>query len=580
MEALCNIVDKILDRVDDSQPARIEKWREITTTAGFKRTGEVEFWSPYTNQAFSAPLLLNIGYLLSLATTRLDAMGDHLWSLQCDVAYVRRHIKVLFDTEIYKRARVTETGSLLASYICKEVYSYYWWRWVEIECRHVDEVHKRFRDSTYPGQPLPVRYDRALGALELLLVNQVIYRTKSLEELLPYTPGLSKHWSLQRDAGLPQGTARLTRNTASNTKESLAEDPLDWCLIQILGKPDEQTHFDHAMLFAFLHNHLSTTSSKEKVRLDEVIYQKLSDISTCHEMLVAVRLHRPQNKARVIEEAVESENREGWKGLQLDPPGLSWKALEKVGSALVENFYREKAPSGPKNTGWLRRSQAIRAALEKFWASMRGIIRLGFDRSAFSPREIDSLLEIISANLTPEYLDIVRSEEQMVLTKAESTDETPPLQFLDDAESGWKSKFTVAPPRQKTKTRAEKHPNEPHAHAERPDPDPESHEMTAAIIPITKRAFDVVALMFPSKEETSRSLDWDNFVHAMTDVGFTARSNGGSAVLFERNSELGGKIVFHKPHPVAKIDPIMLRSMGKRMAKWFGWSRELFTTTP
>ncbi len=76
--------------------------------------------------------------------------------------------------------------------------------------------------------------------------------------------------------------------------------------------------------------------------------------------------------------------------------------------------------------------------------------------------------------------------------------------------------------------------------------------------------------------DVSKSVEWNDFIHAMADVGFTARSNGGSAVLFERNPQLGGKIVFHKPHPVTKIDAIMLRSMGKRMTKWFGWSRELF----
>jgi hypothetical protein len=579
MEVLCNVVDKILDGVDESQPARIEKWRELTTASGFKRTGEVEFWSRYTNQAFSAPPLLDIGYLLSLAETRLDAMGDHLWSLQCDVAYMRRHIKILFNTEIYRRTQITEAGKLLASDICMEVFSYYWWRWIEIECRHIEQVHKRFRDSTYPGQPLPVSYDRALGALELLLVNQVIYRTESLEELLPFTPGLSKYWSLQRNADLPQGTARLTRNTPTNTKESLTEDPLDWCLIQMLGRPDEQTHFDHDMLFAFLQNHLSTASSKEKARLDEVIYQKLSDISTCHEMLVSVRLHRPQNRARVLEEAIESENREGWKRLRSESPSLSTEALQNVGSALVEDFYREKAPSGPRNIAWLRRSQVIRAALEKFWASIREIIRLGFDGSAFSPQEIDTLLEITSANWSPRYLDAVRSEEEMVLANTESTDKPPPTQFLHEAESGRKSKLAVASPQPKTKTRAEKPPNEVHTHAERPDPDPESHEAMGAIILVTRRAFDIFALMFPCKQEASRSVDWDSFVHAMTDVGFTARNNGGSAVLFERNSQLGGKIVFHKPHPIAKIDPVMLRSMGKRMAKWFGWSREVFTTT-
>jgi len=53
------------------------------------------------------------------------------------------------------------------------------------------------------------------------------------------------------------------------------------------------------------------------------------------------------------------------------------------------------------------------------------------------------------------------------------------------------------------------------------------------------------------------------------------RHGGGSAVVFEGES-LSGKIVFHKPHPVAKIDPIMFRVMGKRMNKWFGWTRDTF----
>lgn len=64
-------------------------------------------------------------------------------------------------------------------------------------------------------------------------------------------------------------------------------------------------------------------------------------------------------------------------------------------------------------------------------------------------------------------------------------------------------------------------------------------------------------------------------------MGFTARGCGGSAVAFE-NENLGvgehtrGKIAFHKPHPVSKIDPVMLHSWGKRMTKWFGWQRGHF----
>ena len=65
----------------------------------------------------------------------------------------------------------------------------------------------------------------------------------------------------------------------------------------------------------------------------------------------------------------------------------------------------------------------------------------------------------------------------------------------------------------------------------------------------------------------------------MFNAGFVAINNGGSAVRFELHTAEepdGGAIVFHKPHPVPKIDPIRLSWMGRRMAKWFEWSRERF----
>lgn len=595
MDVLFKVVDKVLDGVDDSQVARTDKWRELTTTAGFKRTGDVEFWSLYTNQAFSAPPLLNTGYLLSLAKTRLNEVGDHLWWLQCDTGYMRRHIKILFSTEIYKRAQDAEVGSLLATHACREVLSYFWWRWVEIECRHADQMRKRFSDSTSPGCPLPIAYDRALGALELLLVNQVIYRTKCLEKVLPFTPGFSKHWSLKRNANLPQGAALLQRTTPTNTEASLEKDPLDWCLVQMLGMPDEQKHFDHAMLFAFLQDHLASNAWKERARLDEMIYRNLSDISTCHEMLVSVRLHRPQNRPRDIEEVEQSENREGWKQLRREPPTMSKEAAESIGSALVKDLYRQPAPNGPKNTAWLRRSQTTRTALEKFWASIRETIQRSFDGSAFSSGEIRSLLEIISANLSSDYREAVRSEEMRILAGKEESVDPFLTHFLNEHEVGPQSKLTIVQRRPKTKTRGEKQADDPHPQpTEEQQPQSQSSEkpetagptFVPVSVPVTRRALEVFALMFPRKgdRETSRSVDWDRFVHAMTDAGFTARSNGGSAVLFETHPDqhqhqrlpVEGKIVFHKPHPVSKIDTVMMRHMGKRMAKWFGWSREVF----
>lgn len=73
MGALRKIVDKILEGVDLSKPATPEKWK-LMTKLGFRHTNEVELWSPYTNQAFSAPPVFSIDNLISIAQTRLDAL--------------------------------------------------------------------------------------------------------------------------------------------------------------------------------------------------------------------------------------------------------------------------------------------------------------------------------------------------------------------------------------------------------------------------------------------------------------------------------------------------------------------------
>ena len=75
--------------------------------------------------------------------------------------------------------------------------------------------------------------------------------------------------------------------------------------------------------------------------------------------------------------------------------------------------------------------------------------------------------------------------------------------------------------------------------------------------------------MFPeSPEERSKVVDWEAFVLSMNDVSFSARNGGGSVVIFEREDngvEGRGRILFHKPHPVAKLDPVILQAMGRRM---------------
>lgn len=99
-------------------------------------------------------------------------------------------------------------------------------------------------------------------------------------------------------------------------------------------------------------------------------------------------------------------------------------------------------------------------------------------------------------------------------------------------------------------------------------------------VSVKQRYLDVFRNMFPDRRQSSPSVEWDTFVQAMSQAGFVAHHRGGSEVSFEPAEKSKwfklGKILFHRPHPKSKIDPVILQTIGKRMGKWFGWGRDSF----
>ncbi|KAF5648631.1 ycfA domain protein [Fusarium sp. NRRL 52700] len=574
LEVLYNIVDKILERVP-SQASRAEKWHDLVSHEAFRETGAIEFWSPYTNQAFSRPPTFNFDYLLALAKSRLNETGDHLWYMQCDSGYMRRYVKIWFATEVFKKASEQQKAMMLTQRIVLEIESHFYWRWIEIECNNVEAIRRQFGDSICPGMPLPPEYDKALGALELLLVNQVNYRAELLGKVLPHCPGLQKHWNIDSSYASSDRVGLLKRKEEPNTQKSLNDDPLDWCLVQLQGKPDTPLTFDHAMLFAMLRDHLSSKPS-EKKRLDEITYQILSDLSTCHEMLVAVRSHRPQTTLGTLDEVIATEHRGFWKFRRT--LAINEKVFKDIGKAFMGDFYHGKPRTGSKGTERISQLGALHTALEKFWGSIRAFVREDLTKShiAFSSEEVEDLLGAVSAHLSEEYVQEKQRTEAEMLTAIKIVDKLQPTDgtFNTGPEPSRTAKILQG--REKVKTRGEHGPSVSDG-VETPAQDA-VEVATNDVIPLTEDLLGVTHLMFPSKDDRAKDVTWDRFVNMMIRAGFTARNHTGSAVAFKQVSGAGagGRIVFHKPHPADKIDPVLLRIMGKRMTKWFGWKRELF----
>jgi hypothetical protein len=592
MRMIRQIVDRVLQGVDLETPATSEKWKQMTKL-GFRHANQLELWSPYTNQAFSAPPVFSADSLISVAQTRVQAMGDHLWLLQTEPSYMRQHLKALYQGEFFRAMKKSAAGALVTIQIFNDVMSYWKWSWIKDECVYVKSVHDRFRDSILPGHPLPVEYNRALGALELLLVNEVNRRADQFGELMPQRPGFSHKWTFQwRPADGPT-VFKLERRHGAPVEQKLLfdTDPLEWCLSQMRARPDTQTNYDHAILFSFLETHLAISNHKERSRVDEILYWQLSDLAACHEMLVSVRLHRPQNEARDIEEVKTSEkHRLAWKGWNV-PGYLTNEDTISLGTGLLTEFY-DTQPR--KNSTLLQWSQQTRKALEDFWTGLRKTPRVALAQSEFSKGEVDACLEIISSNLKPDYLASVHAEEEQLRASIDtsrvhkSISVSEETRWASSIESTQLSPTRYPPPKLKNKTR----PSEQSSSTETIE------EATAAAnalsiqdppppkFRVKRRAYEMLKLMFPvTAEEKAKGVEWDLFVLAMSDLGLSARNGGGSAVLFENEGlgeaeggTSGGKIIFHKPHPGSKINPVMLHAFGKRLGKWFGWERERFET--
>ncbi|KAK1507068.1 uncharacterized protein CCOS01_16327 [Colletotrichum costaricense] len=366
------ITDEILEGANAADAsAKTDRWRDLTSI-GFRHPGETELWSPYTNPAFSRPPKLNMGCMVSMAQTRKEEAIDHLIDLQCDPAYLRRHINGLFSNTLFRVLDTEDAAMMVARYIHTEYTRYYWWYWIEIECKHVRGLHDRFSDSTHPGQPIPPKYDRALGALELLLVTQALERIHRFKSLMPWVArGLS--W-----------------DSNPNTKKALENDPLDWCPHQMMGKPDDYKHFDHAMIFAMIDDHLVKNNRKEAARIDEFLMREMADISALH--------HSNQE-------------------------------FKKMGKALVDGFYEGKAPSGAKNKAWLQQSQTMQGFVEGFFKKLENLFRKDPEGISLEAETIEEFLSDVLVQNEPEYLEAIASEEEEIMTQITKAKKTAPTPF-------------------------------------------------------------------------------------------------------------------------------------------------------
>jgi hypothetical protein len=192
------------------------------------------------------------------------------------------------------------------------------------------EIGHRYRDSIYPGTPLPSPYARALGCLESLLLSLTEREARLTYSLLPFRPGFSTKWELQYLQQMQTfATTPAVRKDIKDIIELFSSDPLDFSLTSLAGTlcaqvvwtlsaDSEYMWHEPSELFAILEDHLSRAmrlgQKTEIARLDEILYNLYSNLSALHQMLFMVRVHQPRvSTVPSLEDAKKTESGKAWR---------------------------------------------------------------------------------------------------------------------------------------------------------------------------------------------------------------------------------------------------------------------------
>ena len=564
---LRRIVEILLEASNDTLTGS-SKWNEMVAV-GFKKSEDKAYWSRFAYQPFSPPPRLDVDSLLAQAKARMDATGDHLWLLQTEPAYLRYFVRSVKDMSVTKAITSdTYAWQLILGEIMGDYNHHIFWSLVHSELTHAAQLYRRYCGSINQGSPLPKDYDDVIGALELLVVNRIHIRSNHLQLVIYSRPGFARYFDVRYKGGDTVGLSSSTK-TPAGPDGYFSTDPLYWCLLQLQGPPDSQTRYEYAMMFNFLDEHLAKAPKEERSRLDGMLYEKLSDYSVLIEMLASIRLGRPQNRNRTRTEAEGQDNRMAWR---VSRAVLSINNTVDAAKAL-QDFFNTPLPGGGKDRTWMQGFDVVHGKLQTFWQKVHRDVQRSYAMTDLPAEDVRAGLKPVQMWNSPEHHRLIQRRREDVQSKLHKPKSAPDLDIFLPLPRGADetSQVFVSDPKEKPKTKGTP------ALPPTPGPNPPLEILPATPLPtlqVPRKSLTTLRTMFPSTpEERTRTIDWDTFVTAMRDAGFSARNAGGSMVAFEKDD---GKIVFHKPHPVAKIEPLMLQAMGRRMNRWFGWCREAF----
>ncbi|KAF7186918.1 hypothetical protein HII31_11712 [Pseudocercospora fuligena] len=539
MGSQCHLVKFLLDVAQQMvTPSQTREgngdWLKQATT-GFKASGQLEFWSSCSNRPFSAPT---------------------------EPRYLHRYVQQGLRAEYWS---VTGRERM----------------WLDLADDFlVLEIYKRLEPLIQPFQRLPEEYERAL--YDLYLMAHILFFDDSdyLHHLLAKSPGFARNmlYRKAKDGNVEHAVKYYSHDPDQGQRDFLNEDPLHWALLELSSGSDKLHRKGHSWYMSFIEDHLTSADHKERSRIDQGLYDYLAMMAFNHQIMTSIDSSRPRPKTFKIEKSDNSKPRLADRYVGRGPSNVTIEDRAIIATLL--NAFSEKSwPKGKRKESWIAEVKEIRHRQAKLWAAARSILRRQLETAGLRSDDIEAEIAELSVDLEQGHLDEVEGEYEVLREEFAKSSTAPEPSQPIQPQTQWgppvtdKLELVERPKKAKTKSgRATLAATSDTSHVS------PSEAFKPVLIQVNAESRRIFSRIFSrNQEEHKGTVKWQQVVTAMTDAGFAATHNGGSAVSFEPvSNDLVGSIVFHKPHPDLTVDPVMLQAMGRRLKKWFALSQESF----
>jgi hypothetical protein len=415
----------------------------------------------------------------------------------------------------------------------------------------LSHLRDRYDAEIRPDRKLPSEYEETFCHFAYLLHNMRSDCLDALKITMACSPPLRNHLEC-----IPDGTSIRVILKPGSRPAWL--DEVLW-LLQALVDGGQARCYGIDNLLDELNR--VTRMEKRKDVISERVSKSLSDFAVLFELESALAWHQPSiNLLAVPEDKIIDEFDKKTE--------LVMKCKDTIDiffrDDVMEFLDRLQYPSERKRTQMvvekMRRAEAI---LDSFWNALD---------EHFQDENGESLEELLASVVPPRMVQRTPEWIEPILPPPSKDIDIVPLNdVILDLEQRTRSTLTPDPVisrKSKLKTRNP-------AVDTQPSDQPSPSSSPSPTIPVSSRALKVFSALFHDPHTNPPGeIPWTEFLHAFSSAGFAVQKQYGSAWLFTPKS--GKPILFHEPHPVAKIPIHVARRHGRRLDRAYGWTRDTF----